>query len=92
VIRNHAKLRRQVVTAVRARDLSRCTAAPRVPEVLCQGPLDVHERIPRSAWPGGDLVIDNCILVCRAHHDWIDDNPKLAHDLHLHGYSWEIPR
>ena len=54
-------------------------------------PLDVHEIIPRSAWPDGELVESNCILVCRRHHHCIDDHPDLAHQMGLHGYSWERP-
>lgn len=33
--------------------------------------MDVHERIPRSKWAAGYLDVDNCLLVCRAHHDQI---------------------
>ena len=57
----------------------------------CGGPDDVHEIIPRSAWAKGYLVDENCILVCRRHHDWIGDNPAAAHELGLHGFSWERP-
>lgn len=57
----------------------------------CRGPLDAHEVIPRSAWRAGYLVLDNVVSVCRAHHDWIGEHPALAHDLGLHGYSWERP-
>jgi len=57
----------------------------------CAGPLDVHEVIPRSAWRDGELVESNCVLVCRRHHHWIDDHPSLAHEMGLHGYSWERP-
>jgi hypothetical protein len=60
--------------------------------VVCIGPLDVHEVIPRSAWAGGWLEPDNCRLVCRVHHDWIGDHPAEAHRLGLHGFSWEVGR
>lgn len=82
--------RREVRQIVRSRDRA-CRAKGAVPDVHCNGPLDVHEVIPRSAWAKGYLVVDNCVLVCRAHHDWIDDNPDQAHELGLHGYSWEKP-
>ncbi|HEU5085691.1 MAG TPA: hypothetical protein VFU14_20285 [Acidimicrobiales bacterium] len=57
----------------------------------CDGPLDPHEVIPRSAWPGGHLVASNVRLVCRRHHEWIGDHPDLAHALGFHGYSWDRP-
>lgn len=53
--------------------------------------LDVHEIIPRSAWPDGELVESNCVLICRRHHIWIDQHPELAHEIGLHGFSWERP-
>lgn len=86
---NTARLR--LTHAVRARDFHTCQAKDKVPEVHCNGPLDVHEIIPRSAWRAGYLVIDNCILICRAHHDWVGDYPDEAHERGLHGYSWERP-
>lgn len=62
-----------------------------VPVIACWHELDVHEIIPRSTWPDGELVADNCILVCRRHHIWIDQHPEAAHAMGLHGYSWERP-
>ena len=59
--------------------------------VRCQGPLDVHEVIPRSAWAAGWLEVDNCTVLCRAHHEWVTDHPAEAHRLGLHGFSWERP-
>lgn len=59
------------------------------PPRACGGKLDVHEVIPRSAWAAGQYEESNCLLVCRRHHDWIDDNPEMAHVLGLHGFSWE---
>lgn len=56
---------------------------------MCAGPLDVHEIIPRSAWRDGDLDPDNCVLVCRRHHDWIGNHPLQAAELGLHGFSWQ---
>lgn len=83
-----AAARRNVVALVRARDV-RCQAARRVPELGCAGPLDVHELIQRSLWPKGYLDPDNCLLVCRAHHDWIDAHVAEAHELGLLRHSWE---
>ena len=58
----------------------------------CIGPLDVHEIIPRSAWPGGELVVDNCVTLCGlSHHPWVTNNPDKAHRIGLHGFSWERP-
>lgn len=51
--------------------------------------LDAHEIIPRSAWPGGHLVLSNVRMVCRRHHEWIDHHLITAATLGLHGYSWE---
>ena len=79
-----------VVAQVLARD-GGCVAAPLVPTVACSGPLDVHEVIPRSAWRAGYLELANTKCVCRAHHDWVGDHLLEAHDLGLHGWSWERP-
>lgn len=57
----------------------------------CGGPLDAHEVIPRTAWPGGHLVLDNVVMICRRHHDWVGDNLNAAAALGLHGYSWQRP-
>lgn len=84
--------RANIAAAARARDGNRCMAEVLVPSVACSGPLDAHERIPRSAWKGGYLVLANVITICRSHHDWVGDYPIAAHDLGLHGYSWERDR
>lgn len=91
VRRRAERLRRaEVVLAARVRD-GGCVARALVPEIGCHGPLDGHEVIPRSGWPGGHLVVENVATVCRAHHRWIDRNLIEAHALGLHGYSWERP-
>lgn len=71
------------------RDRGRCQAEHLVPEVRCGGPLDPHEIIPRSVWPGGERVVMNIAIICRNHHCWIDNHPDAAHAVGLHGYSWE---
>lgn len=81
--------RRDLVQRVLDRDKRQCRAARAVPEISCRGPLDVHEIVPRSAWSAGYLVESNCIIVCRAHHDWIGEHPAEAHGYGLHGFSWE---
>jgi hypothetical protein len=85
------ELREALCAAVLERDRHTCRATRLVPSVACGGPLDVHEVIPRSAWKLGYLVMSNCLAVCRQHHDWIGDHPTDAHQLGLHGYSWERP-
>lgn len=76
---------------VRARDRT-CRAPAMGAPGRCGGTNDVHEIIPRSVWRKGYLVAENCVLVCRAHHDWIDNNVDDAHDVGLHGYSYERPQ
>lgn len=97
--------RAEVVVAVRARDGS-CAVYDMPLQTIdllpksaldhfvpwaCGGPLDVHEIIPRSVWPDGDLIESNCVLLCRAHHDWVGDHPEDAHAIGLHRFSWERP-
>ena len=57
----------------------------------CGGPLDVHEIIPRSAWSAGWLEPSNCLLLCRAHHRWTTENPRVANLLGLSKSSWVRP-
>lgn len=91
------KRRAQLVDRIRVRlDVvdradGRCEARELIPSVDCGGPMDVHEVIPRSAWPDGWLIAANCKLVCRRHHHFIDDNPDTARTLGLHGSSWDRP-
>jgi len=55
----------------------------------CDGPLDVHELIRRAQWADGIYDPDNCVTVCRQHHDWITTHPEEAHQLGLARWSWE---
>lgn len=89
--RDEREQRRTVVRMALVRDHYECRARLLVPDVRCSGALDPHEVIPRSAWRRGYLAVDNVITVCRAHHDWIDDNPDAAAQVGLHGYSWQRP-
>lgn len=84
--------RETVVALVRARDVS-CQFGGINPAFAsaCRGELDVHEVIPRSAWPAGVFEVLNCVLLCRRHHCWVDDHPDLAHRVGLHGFSYERP-
>lgn len=73
--------------AVRLRAGSRCEAGPLI-QSPCWGPLDVHEVKPRGR--GGSITDpDNCLLVCRRHHDWIGEHPQSALELGLLKHSWE---
>jgi len=66
-------------------------AMMQVVPTACGGPLDVHEIIPRSADPTAWLRPEACVALCRRHHSWVTDNPTLAHEIGLHGFSWERP-
>ncbi len=98
-----AELRAQVLQDVAWRDGPYCYAERLVPQVPCRvyggrKPLEGHEVIARSQWPGGHLVADNVRLLCPAHHDWATRNAVTpehpegeAHAVGLHGRSWERP-
>lgn len=88
----------RVVVLIREHLMGRVSTSPELDEIMaslrairCGGPLDPHEVIPRSAWHDGQYVLDNVLMVCREHHDWIGDYPDAAHAVGLHGYSWERP-
>lgn len=77
--------RRRTIAIVRERDVV-CQLRYHSP---CWGPLDVHERLPRSR--GGDwLNPAACVLLCRGHHWWIHDNPAdgVAVGMLAQGYHW----
>lgn len=75
--------RERVRAEVLARDRG-CVARRLVPEVKCASPdrgrarLEVHEIVKRSRWPAGWLVVDNCVALCQAHHDWTEAEPAKA--------------
>jgi hypothetical protein len=81
--------RQRIVDRAFARARWTCEAEKLVPSVECSAHLDPHERIPRSAWADGIYEFDNVLVVCRAHHRWIDNHPDEAHALGLHGYAHE---
>lgn len=87
--RKQATTRKRVVEQLHQRASGRCEAATIVPEVLCGGPMDVDEIIPRSAYPGGHLDPENCQVLCRRHHDWKHAHPTEAHARGLRRWSWE---
>lgn len=74
--------RKEVRRIVLTRDMLQCRAKFLVLSIECHGPLDVDEIIPRGR--GGDwLDIDNCQVLCRAHHTWKHDHPAEAERLGL---------
>jgi len=89
ISKKRAAERRQRAALVAQVTARGCEAAVLVPGVACGGPIDCHEVIPRSAWAKGYLELSNLRAVCRQHHSWIDEHPILAHDVGLHGFSWE---
>ncbi len=89
------KRRREVPlrTAVRNRTLERagytCEARLLVPHIACEGSLEVHEVIARSAYPGGHLDVDNTMALCGSHHRFATAYPAAAERLGLRKPSWE---
>lgn len=74
--------RKEVRRIVLTRDMLQCRAKYLVSFIECHGPLDVDEIVPRGR--GGDwLDIDNCQVLCRAHHTWKHDHPAEAERLGL---------
>lgn len=88
--RREALARAEVAVAARQRD-GGCVARTLVPDVACAGRLDPHERISRARWPGGHLVLDNVVTLCRAHHDWAHVHEQAAIDVGILAPSWERP-
>ncbi len=86
--RKEAPLRKAVLQAVTERQGGRCAAAGLLP-TLCSGPLDGHEVIARSAWPGGHLVESNIVMLCRCHHTYVTEHPAESERLGLRKPSWK---
>lgn len=92
--------RAKVVARVHERD-GGCVASGLVPEVRCwtpEGHRDGHELVKHGQWKAGWLEEDNVVSVCRAHHDWIEEQPAKAFELGLakhaepgpvRKYEWE---
>lgn len=60
------------------RDEGKCQAQNVMPggsEYACEGPLDVHHVIHRSK--GGTDSLQNLILLCRKHHNWMHPEKSL---------------
>lgn len=68
--------RRVLVDLVLSRDGFTCRARTLLPG-RCGGPLDVHEVLSRAR--GGSILDpDNCLTLCRLHHDWVTTHPAEA--------------
>ncbi|MEM9513687.1 MAG: hypothetical protein AAGA42_02430 [Actinomycetota bacterium] len=82
---------------VTARDRNECQAARHsmVIGFECRGQHTVHELVRRAQWRDGIYVVENCVLICAAHHDWVHAHPEAAHDvgllmrLHERPVEWE---
>lgn len=70
----------EIYAAVVLRDRS-CIAERLVPTLNCWGRLDPHHKQRRSQ--GGEDTIENLVLLCRAHHDWVHANPAASLKLGL---------
>lgn len=47
----------------------------------CWGPLHPHHILPRSR--GGGDVLDNLVVLCAGHHQWVHEHPRIAKALGL---------
>lgn len=67
---------------VKERAGHRCQAIGLVPDVCCYGPLEIHEPLSRAR--GGDETDpDQCVALCRGHHQHAHANPEAAEVLGL---------
>lgn len=56
----------------------------------CGGPLDVHEPARRSH--GADPTDpEQCVLLCRRHHEFVHANPSIGKALGLITYNHPVP-
>jgi hypothetical protein len=74
---------------VRERDGWRCQGADKMPDVACQGPLDVDAICPEGVMPGAHLTASNLHVLCRAHHDWKHAHAVEAAAVGLRRWSWQ---
>lgn len=68
-LRQRAKVRKEVLT----RDGFTCRARGGLLPGRCWGDLDVHEVVSRGRG-GSFLDPENCVTLCRRHHDWVGAN------------------
>ena len=60
-----------------------CVGATRLPDIVCAGPVDVHEIVRRSQNANAWLEPDLCVAICRAHHDAVHAHPAQAREAGL---------
>jgi len=72
------------IVALRDRD---CRGRTLVPDLACLGRLDPHHLVRRSQ--GGSDQPENLVLLCRAHHSWVHENPAAARSLGLLRHGWQ---
>jgi len=80
--KNNYPKRAEVRRIVMQRDMGLCRAKFLIGSIMCSGPLDIDEVIPRGRG-GNYLDPENCQVLCRAHHRWKHDNPAEAERLGL---------
>lgn len=55
----------------------------------CFGSVNGHEIVKRSQ--GGSLTdLDNIVLLCNRHNDYLEDHPREARELGLVRSNWEV--
>lgn len=78
--RQRSKVRDEVLTRDGFTCRTRGGIIPSIPR--CAGPLDVHEVIGRGRG-GSFLDPENCLTLCRRHHEWVTAHPREATELGL---------
>lgn len=86
--RMNVNIRKAVVEVVHERDRT-CQAIGLMPNHVCAGPFEVHERIRRSQWPQGYLVASNCLLLCAQAHREVHANPAISFEVGLLAHEWD---
>lgn len=79
----------QTKRIVRERDKT-CQGIHKLTDVACRWPLDVHHLLPRGR--GGRDEPQNCVLLCRAHHDAVHSAPECGEEVGLLRASWDARR
>lgn len=79
------KARKSERATIKAQALQRdkgCVASRLILTTRCAGPLDGHERLPRSRG-GSPYDLANVITLCRSHHEWVHGHPREAREFDL---------
>jgi len=65
----------------------KCEIGPIIGDA-CFGPVNGHELLKRSR--GGSITdLDNIMLACNYHNEWVESHPQEAHEMGLAIHSWE---